>query len=870
MKAINKDIIREIKKTKSKFISLIIIIFLGVFVFVGLKETSPTMLNTTNAYFKNINMYDLKIKNNFLLTKDDITTITSFENIDQYESYYEISTKENQYNYNIELKSLPLNIAKPKLIKGNLPNNDNEIVLTESLINKFNIGDKITFSTSSEKITLKNSEYTISGFVYGVDYPENSTNNPINANYFAYISKTNFESEFVSGINIILKNINRENYTSEGYYSSVNSDRDKLITILEKQQEKNNIKFQEDNAISYEKSKSTLEEYKTELSNSENNIERLKTIDEARYKLLKEELEKNKEQLETQEEELLAGKESLDNTNYPKFKVENIKGNAQYKQFIASSESLISIANIFSIFLFSVALLVSLTTITRMIDENRTNIGTLKSLGYSNIKIYKKYYVYSLTASIIGATLGVIGAYKVVIPIIYNAYARLLTLKIPIILPDIKIIILAFFISILCVIFAVYIPIGKLLKEKSSYLLRPKSPKTAKRILLEYIPFIWKKLSFLRKVTFRNIFRYKVRMIMTIFGVLGCLALMFIGFGIRFGVMNISNEQFKVISKFDIIATYNPYIINEEKEKLHNQIKNDKNIEQFTQIHIANATIEKNNEVLDIVPLISIEKDKVKDYITLKNEKEIINLDDSGAVINEKLAYLHNLKIGDMLKLTVNEKEYNLKITNINNNYFGHTVYISNKYYEKIFEKEYSYNSFLIKAYNNEENVNNIIDELDKNKNILFVQNNLSFQNALDSFIDGIDIIVVVLVLCSLSLALVVLYNLININISERIRELSTIKVLGFYAKEVTSYVFREIFYLAIIGVIIGNFIGYILYKKIILDLAAREMMFNSKPSLLVYIISSSITFLIIILVMVIIHIRLKKVNMVESLKAIE
>ncbi|MBF0715965.1 FtsX-like permease family protein [Gemelliphila palaticanis] len=877
MSALNKDIFREIKKTKSKFLSIIIIIFLGVFVFTGLEETPPTMIRTVNDYFKKYNVYDLKITNRFGLTKEDLQVIDSFKGIEHSEKYYSYRAKDKTKNYDLILESTPEKINIPKIIKGRLPENNDEIVLTEALINEFNLGENIKLELkvskdSTQTVNLKNNTFKIVGFIYGVDFPENSTNNVANTNYFAYINKDNFESEYVSGVNLILENSPRDDFSSENYYSFVNKKRDELVTILKNQQEVNNYKFKKDNEKTFLESKNTLEEYSKQIAKAEENLLAYKEfLPEAEYNKNISDLEKNKQELKEKEELLTLSKKRIDSINYPRFSIENIKGNAQYKQFIESSSGLKSIANIFSIFLFLVAILVSLATITRMIDENRTNIGTFKALGYSKVSISKKYYLYGLLSSVIGAILGVIGAYLVIVPIIYNSYARFLTLKTPVVKSTPFIVVLAFFISLICIFLAVKIPLSKILKERTAYLLRPKAPKSGSRILLEKIPFIWKRLSFLRKVTFRNIFRYKVRMLMTIFGILGCLSLMFIGFGIRYGVINISNEQFKNIHKYNVIATYNPYLTESDKNELDKMISNNSNIDDFAKINISRATIENNNEIVDGVTVAVFDENiNVKDFFDIKNENGNIEIDSSGVVINEKLAYLHNLDVGSKFKIILNEKEYELTVSNINESYFGHLIYMTSDYYKKVIGENFDLNSYLIKAGFDENKVDNIMKELEVNTNILNLQNNLKFQISLDNFIEGIDIIVLVIVLCSVTLALVVLYNLININISERIRELSTIKVLGFYPKEVTTYVFREIFYLGLIGIIIGNYVGYLLYKKIILDLAAREMMFESLPSIYVYLLASGVTLLIILLVMIIMHVRLKKVNMVESLKGVE
>ena len=413
-----------------------------------------------------------------------------------------------------------------------------------------------------------------------------------------------------------------------------------------------------------------------------------------------------------------------------------------------------------------------------------------------------------------------------------------------------------------------FIPLQRSLKEKSAYLLRPKAPSNGSRIFLENVSFIWKRLSFLRKVTFRNIFRYKVRMVMTILGVMGCLTLMFIGFAIRFGIIDISNEQYKVLNRVDVLATYNPYAEKEDIDKIAKEIGSNSNVENFTKVNVQKATIE-NHETIDIAQLITLDRNNYKDYIKLMSNHNNIDLPKDSIVINEKLAYLHNLSIGDDFKVVVNEKEYILKIGAINKHYFGNVLYMDREYFAKVFKKPYSDNSFIIKM-NNSDEIEKMASKLQDNSNMVNVSDTSKTQETLDNFISGLDIIVVVMVLCSLALALVVLYNLINVNVSERQRELSTIKVLGFYPREVTIYVFREIFYLSIIGIILGNYLAYKLYLKIILELANRTMMFSNKVPITVYALSTGVTLLIIILVMVIMHRRLKKVNMVESLKAIE
>ena len=869
MKALNKDIIREISKTKSKFVSIMIIMFLGVFVFIGLKETTPAMVNTYNKTLEQHNIYDLRITNDFGINDGDIDEIRKLENIDKLETYNKKNYKLENSTNSIDIETLSKELATPKLIKGKLPTNNNEIAVVDSLEKIYKIGDTVNLvDDKSEEKKLRSYSYKVVGYVHGADHTEVSSNNPTNNSYFGYINRENFQFDNVTGVNIKLKGISYK-YSDKKYIEEVNKSRDQLIDILKERKLVDEKNYKSNTSQKIKESEERLASIEKELASNLERLELLKNVDIQRYAEQSSKLNEAKKQLQDNKKKLEVSKRAFEETNYPRFNVENIRGLVHYAQFIDSAGSLSFLANVFSIFLFSVSVLVSLTTLTRMVDENRTSIGTLKALGYSNRDIFKKYYIYGGVSTVIGTILGIIAGYLVIVPIIYNSYSRFFTLKEPYIVYNLHIIALAFLISILCILLAVFIPLRKNLKERSAYLLRPKAPSSGSRIFLENVSFIWKKLSFLRKVTFRNIFRYKVRMFMTIFGVMGCLTLMFIGFAIRFGVIDISNEQFKIINKIDVLATYNPYAEKEDIDKISKEIGSNSNVENFTKVNVQKAMVEKNNEVLDTAQLVTLDRNNYKDYITLMDNRSNIELPKDSIVINEKLAYLYNLSVGDNFKVIINEKEYTLKIGAINKNYFGNILYMDREYFSKVFDKTYSDNSFIIKM-NNSDEVEKMASKLQDNPYVANVSDNSKIQENLDNFISGLDIIVVVMVLCSLALALVVLYNLINVNVSERQRELSTIKVLGFYPREVTIYVFREIFYLSIIGIVIGNYIAYRLYLKIILELASRTMMFSSRVPIAVYALSTGVTLVIIIFVMAIMHRRLKKVNMVESLKAIE
>ena len=496
MKVINRDILREISKTKSKFISIMIIMFLGVFIFVGLKETSPAMVNTYNKYIERHKMYDLRVSHNFGINEEDMKIINALDNIDLSESYFIKKLQITNSDEFVNIESLPEKLVLPKLTEGTLPNNDREISLVESLQGIYKIGDEISFiSDKSESNTLKQYKFKVVGFVQGADHIEVSNNNLANKDYFGYVKRDVFKFENVSGVNIKLKDINYK-YSDKDYIIEVNKTRDSLIEKLKTQQKIDEKNYLDKNNKKLNENEKVINQAQEQLNSVKEKLELLKNVDSKSYNEQVEKLNKAQKEIDDNKKQLNIGKASLSEESYPRFSVENIRGLKNYAQFIDSASSLTFVANVFSIFLFVVSILVSLTTLTRMIDENRINIGTLKSLGYSNYQISKKYFVYGGLSTLIGTILGIIGGYLVIVPIIYNSYARFFTFNTPEIVYTPSILIAAFVISLGCISLAIYIPLRKNLREKSAYLLRPKAPSGGSRIFLEKIPFIWSRLSF--------------------------------------------------------------------------------------------------------------------------------------------------------------------------------------------------------------------------------------------------------------------------------------------------------------------------------------------------------------------------------------
>ena len=352
MKALNKDIIREISKTKSKFLSIMIIMFLGVFVFVGLKETTPTMINTYNKTLEQHNMYDLRVTNNFGINNGDIEEIRKLGNIDKLETYNRKNYKLENSTNNIDIETLSKELATPKLIKGKLPTANNEIAIVDSLEKTYKIGDTINLvDDKSEEKKLKSYSYKVVGYVHGADHIEVSNNNPTNNSYFGYINRENFQFDNVTGVNIKLKDISYK-YSDKKYIEEVNKSRDQLIDILKERKLVDEKNYKAKTSQKIVESEQRLASIEKELESNSERLELLKNVDAERYTEQSSKLNEAKKQLQDNKKQLEVSKRALEETNYPRFNVENIRGLVHYAQFIDSAGSLSFLANVFSIFLF--------------------------------------------------------------------------------------------------------------------------------------------------------------------------------------------------------------------------------------------------------------------------------------------------------------------------------------------------------------------------------------------------------------------------------------------------------------------------------------------------------------------------------------
>lgn len=631
----------------------------------------------------------------------------------------------------------------------------------------------------------------------------------------------------------------------------------------------------------------TLKNSKIEIDNSEKELEEQIKASQDKLNKAKEKLETQEQKIESAYEEYVAGENTLEEQkkeleakiNEAKSSLAKIEkpvwylldrtDNNGYSSIWDDAAKVDAIAGIFPIFFIIVVALMCFNTMNRMIEEERGEIGVLSSLGYGSFNIINGYLFYVFFATVIGVTIGLLIGYTLIPNIIYSIYNA--NYIIPSLNINMKL--LPFFIIILITLglmsLIAIISCLKELKNVPATILRPATPKSGKKVLLEHIKFIWKRLSFTGKVTARNMFRYKKRIVMTVLGVVGSTALLLTGFGLRDSISGLADLQYGKINHYDALLVFqNSFKTIEEEWK--SKLKED-NITEYLPIYQASFTFEAKDLTHDVY-LIALENNtELNNFITLNSKvNENFTFPEDGVIISEKMADLLNVKIGDFIKLRNSNNELVvLPVSEIVENYTLHYVYMNKETYEKYFEKELEYNMIMTNL--NEETSHEDFAEkwIDSGlvSTINFTEDNIL---VFDNMVKGLNLIIVLIIGASCMLAFIVLYNLTTINIAERIREISTLKVLGFYDKEVSSYVYRETLFLTIIGILIGLGAGIFLHMYVINVAETDNILFLHSIKWYSYIFSFLIIIFFTILVQIITNQKLKKINMVESLKSVE
>lgn len=780
MKKLLKETIVCMVKTSKRFLSILIIVLLGVGFFAGIRAVSPDMEKTLDSYYDETNTYDIMITSNYGVSDAILNQLEEEYDIEGTYNFDAITTKKDDYATKILSYDKNDKLNQPKLIKGKMPEQENEVVVDNDYKDIIKIGDEITIDSP----LVKEKTLTVTGYV----------ESPL------YISTERDSTNLLSG--------------TIDYY----------------------LYMPTENIISPQKTTAYI---------------KLNTTESRFTKDYEKEIRKEKKKIRQELEN-----EKLEGQTWYVLDINSNTGFYQYKQ---DTERIDNVAKVFPLVFFIVAVLICLTTMTRMVEEERSQIGTLKSLGYKDSAIMFKYVLYASLATIIGGMIGVLIGYRLLPDICFDMYKNMYRIG------DIK---LSYYssltfqgmmIALLCTLGATIYTCRKTLKESPANLLRPVAPAPGKRVLLEKIPCIWNHLSFSYKVTVRNVFRYKKRFLMTIIGIAGCTGLILAGFGLKDCIVKMVPHQYEGIFNYQVKITLDE---NQTKDTI-NKIKENKKVKDLLQIQEESITLDNkdtNQSITLIVP-----KDNIDGFIKLQDRKskEKYQLKD-GVIVTEKLANLLDLEEGDTLKFTGTDT-YTEKVSNITENYLFHYIYLPKEKYKG------TYNTVLLKTKNmtekQEKNFANELKEIPGVSNITFTS---STRHVFDDTMDSFAYVSLILIISAGALAFVVLYNLSSINISERRRELATIKVLGFYDKEVYQYINRENTILTVIGILLGLGVGNILTMYIIKTCELDMLMFDPTIAPLSYLYAILITAAFAILVNIILYFSLKKIDMIESLKSVE
>ena len=860
-------------------------------------------LKDSNKYETSSNKYEDYVEE----TKDKIEAIKEERQQARYDSLIgeankKIEDAENEFNSQKQEGESKIQEAEAKLQNGKneIAKAENEIASSEKTANsRFAQGEsqiksaKQTLQKSEDEYNTKKAQAE-EGFAQAESQKEqlqislNSLNQKlteIDTEYSQIVEKLK-DPELTEQEKQMLESAKTEIENNKSRLLPVKTELETGITTIENQISSGKAELAN--------AKNQIDSAKSQIATQEATLNSTKASTNKQIANAKAQLESSKAEIQTAEAELQAQKdefnkkiqeaegkiidarEEVSKIENPVWYILDRNQNSGYASFIQDTESINNLSLVFPIVFFAIAALVSLTSMTRMVEEERQELGTLKALGYNKFQISLKYILYSSLACIIGGVIGMNIGFQLLPRIVWDMYEMMYTMPSIIISFNYENATIGIQLMYICIVGATLYSILKELTHTPATLLRPKAPKIGKRVLLERITPIWKRLNFSQKVTIRNIFRYKKRFLMTIIGIFGCTSLILAGFGLKDSISKILPYQYENIFNYDMQIAIKSSLEDSQKQSLIDELRSKEGVQEVTENYIISGTASKDGQedIQIIVPKSAEEMKKVISLKELKTEKEI-NLDEAskdGVIITDKLADLIGAKEGDTITIKdTNDIEKEVKVFKITENYISHYIYMSAEYYENLYGKAYTTNVLLLKDNNlSEEQEEQISKELVNKNEVSTISLTSTIMTTLDDTMNSLNYVVIILIVSAGLLAFVVLYNLSNVNISERIRELATIKVLGFYDKEVYKYVSRETVLLTAIGIALGLVGGYFLNFYIIGTCEIDMLRFVKIIDPLSYLYSILITVFFTIIVNIVTYFALKKIDMIGSLKSVE
>lgn len=866
-----KDVRKSFSSSKGRVISIASLMALGSFALVGLKVTTPDMQHTATNYFTKHHTADLTLTGSYGLNQSDqdlLNQVSSEANIEY--GYFKDVVLKNSFDA-FRLYSKPKDISTYEVVKGKLPNKQGEIALSSVYQDKYKIGDKIDFSekkADNGKDVLKEHSFTITGFVQSSEILSSVDLGPSTAGSgelkgYAVVPESSFDSDVYMIARLAYKDVSTANPYTQDYADKISKHKDELKKLVKNQPAKRLEELKASPQAEINQQTSQLQTAETELNKK---VEQSKASGQDKNPLVQEQLTQAQEKVN-----------SIAEPSYDVYTRSEAPWSQGYISYETNASAFRNLSNIFPVILYFIAALVTFVTMGRFVEEERIKAGTFKALGYQNKDIIRKFLIYGFVTSMIGTTIGVAAGHILLPSIIYSGFKKsILIAPIELHFYPFKTV-LAIILALLSAVLPAFIVAKRELGEKPAQLLLPKPPTSGSKILLERISPLWKRMSFTQKVTARNIFRYKQRMFMTIFGVCGSIALLFAGLGIRSSIGDLNTRQFPNIIRYDMIVANKNNLNEQEKENLQ-QLINKNNVKEHLSIHYETLSkdVGSHNDSQDITTLVIQDKDKntLQNFIKLDDRKtgQKLDLTDKGIIISEKLADLAGVSVGDYLTVQISQdKDIKLKVAGISEMYMGHFIFMNETTYKNAFGEKANQNANILTLKNHsDKNVEKTASQFMKLDSVTGVVQNTSQKAQIKTIVNSLNRVMAVLIGVSILLALVVLFNLTNINVAERIRELSTIKVLGFFNKEVTLYIYRETIYLSLIGILVGFGVGFGLHQYMVDVIPPENIMFNPSLGWLIYAVPTLVVIVILTGLGIFVNQHLKKVNMLEALKSVE
>ncbi|MCF2565765.1 FtsX-like permease family protein [Streptococcus pasteurianus] len=873
-----KDIRKSFGSSKGRFLSIMLLMMLGAFAFVGLKVTGPDMQATASQYLKKHNTMDLSVIASYGFSDDDKEELDSIKNADVEYGYLTDVTVKNTDDA-IRVFSKSTSISTYELVSGRLPKSSDEIALASTMKDDYKVGDTISFTQSDEDGILKNTTYKVVGFVNSSEILSttslgSSTAGDGSLSNYAVVTESAFDTDTYTIARIRYDDLKTLNPFSESYKQKVADKQDELDDLLSDNAEQRLASLKSDAQAEVDANQEKVDSAKAQLAAQESALASLSAEQQAAAQSSIDQAQAEITESESEIQEAQAKIDAMTEPTYTSYTRSTLPGGEGYQTYESSTSSISSIGNIFPVVLYVVAALVTFTTMTRFVDEERTNSGILKALGYSNSDVIKKFVIYGFVASMIGTVLGIVAGHYLLSRIIAQIVTSDTTLGETHLYFYWNYTAIALVLALISAVLPAFLIAKNELSEKPAQLLLPKPPVKGSKIFLERIGVIWRRLSFTHKVTARNIFRYKQRMLMTIFGVAGSVALLFAGLGIRSSLGNVIENQFTNLMPYDMIVVKNDDNSSSENQEVKDFMDSNK-VSQYQSIYFTtlSETISGLTDKQTVSIMVS-SGDDFGDFIHLKDASsgDSLTLSDDGIIISEKLASLYHVEAGDSFTLKDSDgKKHTVKVAAVAEMNVGHYLFMSQKVYQKIFGETPNDNAYLVTLKNDSSsNIEKLSTKLLAMSGVSAVSQNSSLVKTVKSVVASLNGAMTILIVVSILLAVLILYNLTNINVAERIRELSTIKVLGFYDKEVTMYIYRETISLSLIGIIVGLIGGKYLHQVIMGMIGSDSIMFGTTVGWDIYVIPIAVIVIILLALGWLVNHILKTVDMLEALKSVD